>query len=278
MYEINSRYNFNKIGYAAALSPYNAVWENLRARINNPTDLKLAFAKEMILPQLINLYRKWTAAYNLLMRSDMTFEIVDQPGDDMLSGKNKRGGYTLFEYPDKAVIYINANDDLNSFYLRRAVYHELMHAISHLAVKDKNLKIQSISSAYDETIKPLYRQYAERQKIAQVELKAKIKYYDKKYEYEAEYETAELYEDISTAYEKVFAKYNLWALFQLPFPDEAIAKNGINKTSSVSRRDDEFLACGLSLYFGDNEERERLKIQEPKLYEFIEKHVIPAVN
>lgn len=274
--------NFNRntvyASYERVNNPQNAVWENLRARINNPTPLKLAFAKEMILPQLINLYRKWPAAYNLLMRSDMSFEIVDHPGDDMLSGKNKRGGYTLFEYPDKAVIYINDYNDLNGHYLRCAAYHELMHAVSHLAVKDENVKIQSISSAYNEIIKPVHQQYTERQKLAQIELKTKIKYYVKKYEYNAEYEEAEFGEDISAAYEKTFDKYRLWALFQLPFPDETAAKSGTNKTPSGVQHDDEFLACGLSLYFGDNDERLRLRAQEPKMCEFIEKYVIPMVK
>ncbi|MFH1452422.1 MAG: hypothetical protein ABIH00_00360 [Armatimonadota bacterium] len=270
-----------RISYARREVSHKDVWEDLLKRIEHPDRNTLAFAEAMVLPSFVKAARNWPPGYRLLMKSDLKIDITTGPSDTFTGSGKKIGGLTEWHYPDKAVICINAYGRYSEDYFNHVAYHEIMHAISHLAVKDTKNKINILSTKHYPALHKLHKRYIADQNKANKEFDEQKKILEKKYNNSEN--TEEIYVDLYKAYIKAMDRHNCWAARKLLFVNSSSAKSyfmhGLTQMGSNGVTDeDEILAEGLMLYFGSDKQRNHLKTKEPELYKLIESEIVPFIK
>lgn len=237
-----------------------------------------AFIKEVILPPFLDLYKNWPAGYKLLMSNNLSINVIkfkDNFHFDFESDakvRNRVAGCCAAESINKNAILINRYDTYYSHsYFKKTVYHEIMHGIDHLAVKDKNGKFLRLSEYLDEKYKAKGEKKSKLTRICEKYMKnlnEAIKEISDNYD-----KNGELNPDSTR---KIMNKHGCWAYSEtgqfLGLDDM------IFHFSSAPKKPGELLAWALQIYFGTKEEKERLKNMDPWLYGLIEKEVLPAVN
>lgn len=256
----------------------------------------LQFVKEVVVPAFLRLRRRWPEAYRLLVRKSVfDFQIrICEYKDNRFQEKDMAiAGTTECRYPDKATIFINASVG-DSSYLSNILYHENMHAVSHLAVKDKPNKfyipkfmnINNLSLYINEKNKKiltrLYKDYEKRRAEEEKEATAFAQRLEVFLLSQAgSISKEEAHEMLYNGYIKIKNKHNCWAYHTLDkkhFGDDDFVLKYFMHNELVIYCEEELLIYGLLFYFGPEEEKQRLKAQEPELYELIEKEVIPLVK
>ncbi|MFH1454053.1 MAG: hypothetical protein ABIH00_08785 [Armatimonadota bacterium] len=88
---------------------------------------------------------KWNPAYKMLIDSKMRIDVMHYPPPGGPSDKTIIT--TKYEYPDTPVIQVfNASKYKDVNLTRRKVFHEIMHCINHIGVKDDKGKIKKLST------------------------------------------------------------------------------------------------------------------------------------
>lgn len=266
---------------------------------NKPMDKSTAmdFVNEVILPAFEDLYRRWPDSYKLLMRTSMPITIVGVPLNIFkpkatADAQKKFGGHvasgvTQKTYPDNAAIFINLAGSFTNDELKVTTSHEIMHVVSHLAVKDefcqkeKKGKIHTLSiylnKHYNNRLSRLIANYRNRIKTANNQLDAWIKENENKYKSDKEFLKA-----CYQKYESVMDENKCWTAERWKLGDNDSLEN-IMAFTHVPYSPEEFLVDGLTAFFGDesnvnNNSKKRLMEQEFALYDIIETVVCPVMK
>lgn len=229
------------------------------------------------------LQQRWPEGYNLLMKQcaeKFQVVIVNYPDARFNNAYGRSAASIYSNREDKSTIYVNAydlNKNFNMEDLILGVYHELMHAISYLAIKD-GLFIESLSGhidkKYDGLLTNLANEYMNRQKSLQEEFD--------NFWFEAVTQYLPLYKDtndfcifIKKEHELLLKKHLCW------FRDNQIPKElpvkhngkkimipvfGFQKTIIDK---EEMLAEILTHYYGTDNDRKRLMDLEKSLEKII---------
>lgn len=255
------------------------------------------FVNEVILPAFENLYERWPETYKLLMRTTVPIVIVGVAADIFKpkttadaqrgAGQTVASGATLPTYPDSASIFLNLAGDFTNNQLKRTTYHEIMHAMSHLAVKDefskkeKKGKINTLSASldkhYNNKLSRLAANYRNRIQTAMSQLKA----WDK--ENENKYSQNEFLRVRYQNYGRIMDENKCWIARRCEWEDT----DNLETVMRLFRMPDsaeEFLVDGLLAFFGSERNvnntnaKKRLMEQEFGLYDMIETVVCPVMK
>lgn len=279
---VGKSYASNAISYLPA--DETKVLKNLENKITtfkSPDIAELnsaAFIKEVILPPFLDLYKNWPEGYKLLMNNNLSISVIkfkDNFHFEIESDKqpcNRSPACCAAENANKNAILINRYDiDYSHSLLKKSIYHEIMHGIDHLSVKDKNVKFLLLSEYLDEKYKAEGEKKGKLTRICEKYMKnlnEAIKEISDNYD-----KNGELSPDSTR---KIMNKHGCWA-YKETVRFLSIDDMMYHFTSSLSKPK-ELLARALEIYFGTKDENARLKNMDPWLYGLIEKEVIPAVN
>lgn len=255
-----------------------------------PNDIN--YIRETVLPPFVELYQNWPDGYRILLKAlkenRLNITIFNfyheclHPNNlttaygDKVNGKMSAATFNF--KPDRAVIGINNYDNFSRAYMHRAIYHEIMHAISNFAVPDKGKSENTLSSLidkkYDNVLTNLWNNYMERQYKSRNAIAKWIK--DNKNKYPRQ-ERERFYNDLYEVYLKNInsKEYQCWAALRTEKGSDERLEELFKHNYPDINNAEELLARALPLYFGTPEEKGRLKEQEPELYEKIESKVVP---
>lgn len=246
----------------------------------------LQLIKTAVITSFKWLQQRWPDGYNLLMKQSIEkfqIVIVNYPDTRFNDACGRATSSIYSNRDDKSTIYVNAYD-LNRHFnmedLTIGVYHELMHAIIYLAVKD-GLFIESLSGhvdkKYDGLLTNLANEYMNRQKNLDEEWA--------NFWFEAVTKYLPLYKDVNAFcifikknYAGLIQKHHCWLRDNQLLKEAPLKHNGreIMIPTLISektiRDKEEMLAEILTHYYGTDNDRKRLMGLE-KSFEKIIKEV-----
>lgn len=302
MSDITTKYSFsaNKAGYSYQ-DPniklfryvlYKVTVTDADSQVKNGASREdLQLIKTAVVTPFKWLQQRWPDGYNLLMKQcaeKFQIVIVNYPDSRFNDTYGRAAASISNNKEDKSTIYVNAYD-LNRHFnmedLTLGVYHELMHAISYLAVKD-GLFIESLSNhidkKYDGLLTNLANEYMNRQKNLGEDF---VNFWS-----EAVTQYLPLYKDVNAFcifikknYELLIEKHHCWHRDNQALKEVPLKHNGreIMIPTLISektiRAKEEMLAEMLTHYYGTNNDRKRLMSLE-KSFEKIIKEVQSIVK
>lgn len=245
-------------------------------KISVKNDMK--FIQENVLPAFLDLYQKWPQGYKLIM-SNKNFMIAIMKYDSGVfnaaaaqvytqSASDERPAASVVIRPDKVIVCVNAFNEFDPSFVRDGIYHELMHAVSNLAVKD-GVKIEFLGNMLDKKyngkLTDIAKRYMERQATAEKEFGNWYRN-NKKASDKEKYET----------FISIMNRNKCWA--QKKLGSYETLESYFKSCYLDPHNAEEVIAFGLMNYFGTPEEKARLLEQEFGLYDLIERSAIPYVN
>lgn len=252
------------------------------------TDLE--FIKNVVIPPLMVLREKWPDGYALI-KDKITFKICecnfkDASGFDI----NKRGLTTITGHqptavaedvwPDREVIWINRHDNFTESDMRIKIYHELMHAICNLAVKDgaSSKDVRTMGSCLDEKYGGRLSRISERYMNDLMQGVNDFIAWEKE---NLEKNPRPKDKEIMDAFLGINDAHRCWAVRRLSLGDPETIDYYIKHSRAVIDDADEVIAWGLTERFGYddfNKDNDRLREQEFFLHDIIERVILPRVK
>jgi len=260
------------------------------------------FIEDILLPVFQQLYEEWRDGYNLLIKSKNFFIRICEYPDKIFNTKTianiKRAAVTRASYPDSPTVLINKyyrrkdnvihkykneaekqQEKKLSFsddFLQQIIYHELMHAISQLAVKDKppragfkkEISCLSAMPNINKELESLKIKYQSDLDKAFKELDAEDKKGLK----------ADDFNDICKIYTKMLDKFGCWAYRRIEIGDDTTQEEYLRQSSYCIHNKEEYLAWYLAFLYGNRPQRERIEQRKPDKYREMENKIMKEVR
>lgn len=284
---VYTNYNIGKVAYTP-LSDSEQVFRNLAPRVffkvpsgemaGEFNSKQKQFIKEILVPPFLQLKQKFPCAYKMLMRkSALDFQIIVNECENKIfsqgenEARNKSVAITEDIFPDNIKIEINNYDKFSKSDIKFKVYHELMHAILNVTLKDEKSEAtlaQYLDEIFEKRLTNISKEYIDHV----------VEAHELFYEWQQKGNLDVAKKDAAAAYLAVFDMKKCWATRQLNKDDDEDLEYYINHSASAVYDANETIAWGLTMLLGSDQDRKRLMEQDEELYIILKGIVLPIIK
>lgn len=284
--------DFGNVQYAKGTEE-NQVFRDLMARVINVAEPKTSFkpyetlkendpdfVRKILVPPFLKLRQKLPQVYNMLMKKNFfNFHIKIIEYEDKQfkpEGIERRmSAATRVNGDNGAIIYLNKFDNFNDDRYKEAIYHEIMHILVDLTVKDTSSKTYTLcdclNAKYPNQLASLMKTSDERCSEA---VKNFVKLTQSAKSLNFKLTDDMLYDEFKAINEEC----GFWAYRTLAKGENLEYYLKENSFWGVMYEEEELLVVALTFFFGSDEEHNRLKKHERWLYDRINNEVRKIIN